>query len=253
MSDDENPRASSNINFERTPTAPDENAAFAAFDLFKVYLDKKLNSLKEDIADSSEVKNELILKKLKADSSHKFKYTGNKKQFEFNQEIQSEIDRISPAICFYNDGKFTDEDWEGITMVRKSVKRENPLKVGKFGLGFKSVFHITDYVTVISGRKLLFIDPLKENSNPREVCGFLDLKDVDDFMKVQNSISPLYKLFDIDDQSSKGFPGSLFWFPLRNATSDLSQNVYSLEKCKGLFRSFRNEAPIELLFCKSLE
>ncbi|KAK3082636.1 hypothetical protein FSP39_001087 [Pinctada imbricata] len=97
MSDDENPRESSNINFERTPTAPDENAAFAAFDLFKVYLDKKLNSLKEDIADSSEVKNELILKKLKADSSHKFKYTGNKMQFEFNQEIQSEIDRIERA------------------------------------------------------------------------------------------------------------------------------------------------------------
>ncbi|KAK3098209.1 hypothetical protein FSP39_017235, partial [Pinctada imbricata] len=155
----------------------------------------------------------------------------------------------TPAICLYNDGVFADEDWEGITMVRKSVKRENPLKVGKFGLGFKSVFHITDYVTVISGETLLFIDPLKEE----EVCGFLDLKDVGDVLEVQNSMSPLYKLFGIDDQSSQGFPGSLFWFPLRSKVSDLSHNLYSLEKCKGLFCSFRNEAPIELLFCKSLE
>ncbi|KAK3098317.1 hypothetical protein FSP39_018369, partial [Pinctada imbricata] len=159
----------------------------------------------------------------------------------------------SPAICFYNDGEFTDEDWEGITMVRKSIKRENPLKVGRFGLGFKSVFHITDYVTVISGRKLLFINPLKESSNPREVCGFLDLKDVDDVMEVQNSMFPLYKLFGMDGQSSQEFQGTMFWFPLRSLASDLSQNVYPLEKCKGLFRSFRNEAPIELLFCKSLE
>ncbi|XP_065931749.1 sacsin-like isoform X2 [Magallana gigas] len=48
-----------------------------------------------------------------------------------------------PAFCFYNDSVFEDKDWEGITMVRKSNKHDDPLKVGKFGIGFKSVFHIT--------------------------------------------------------------------------------------------------------------
>jgi sacsin len=38
---------------------------------------------------------------------------------------------------------FEEEDWDGITMVRKSNKHDNPLKVGKFGIGFKSVFHVT--------------------------------------------------------------------------------------------------------------
>ena len=49
----------------------------------------------------------------------------------------------APALCFYNDAIFSDEDWRGIKMIYSSVKEENPLKVGRFGLGFKSVFHLT--------------------------------------------------------------------------------------------------------------
>lgn len=48
-----------------------------------------------------------------------------------------------PAICVYNDAEFTDNDWDGIRMIYSSVKEEDKLKVGRFGLGFKSVFHIT--------------------------------------------------------------------------------------------------------------
>lgn len=48
-----------------------------------------------------------------------------------------------PAIYVCNNARFTEEDWEGIKMLRKSVKEVDPLKVGRYGLGFKSVFHIT--------------------------------------------------------------------------------------------------------------
>ena len=36
---------------------------------------------------------------------------------------------------------FTRDDWKGIRMLCNSIK--DPLKVGRFGLGFKSVFHVT--------------------------------------------------------------------------------------------------------------
>lgn len=36
-------------------------------------------------------------------------------------------------------------------MVRKSNKHDDPLKVGKFGIGFKSVFHITGRVLLKVG------------------------------------------------------------------------------------------------------
>jgi hypothetical protein len=43
----------------------------------------------------------------------------------------------------YNDTVFTDKDWEGIQMIYSSEKEKDPKTVGRFGLGFKSVFHMT--------------------------------------------------------------------------------------------------------------
>ena len=48
-----------------------------------------------------------------------------------------------PALCVYNDAEFSQRDWEGIRMLHISIKEKDPLKVGRFGLGFKSVFHLT--------------------------------------------------------------------------------------------------------------
>ena len=43
----------------------------------------------------------------------------------------------------YNDASLTDEDFTGLLDIFQSIKEDDPLKVGKFGLGFKSCFHIT--------------------------------------------------------------------------------------------------------------
>ena len=48
-----------------------------------------------------------------------------------------------PALYVYNDASFKREDWRGIRMVDQSIKEEDPLKIGRFGLGFKSIFHLT--------------------------------------------------------------------------------------------------------------
>ena len=47
------------------------------------------------------------------------------------------------ALYAYNDGQFEEKDWEGIGKLQESIKEKEPLKVGRFGLGFKSVFHVT--------------------------------------------------------------------------------------------------------------
>ena len=83
---------------ERRDIPSDDSSAFAAFDLFKVYLDKKLGNFKRDLTDESEVKSDQIVKKLKAETSYKFKYVGNQKQFGFNEEIKSEISKIHRAV-----------------------------------------------------------------------------------------------------------------------------------------------------------
>lgn len=50
---------------------------------------------------------------------------------------------MGPALLAFNDAKFTTEDWESIQKPQQSGKEEDPFKVGKFGLGFNSVYHIT--------------------------------------------------------------------------------------------------------------
>ena len=48
-----------------------------------------------------------------------------------------------PAFYAYNDAQFQEKDWKGIRMLQESVKEKEPLQVGRFGLGFKSVLHMT--------------------------------------------------------------------------------------------------------------
>ena len=48
-----------------------------------------------------------------------------------------------PALFAYNNAGFTESDWEGIQNLQQSGKAKDPFKVGKFGIGFNSVYHIT--------------------------------------------------------------------------------------------------------------
>ena len=48
-----------------------------------------------------------------------------------------------PALLAYNDAVFTESDWVGIQNLQQSRKADDPFKVGKFGIGFNSVYHIT--------------------------------------------------------------------------------------------------------------
>ena len=48
-----------------------------------------------------------------------------------------------PALLAYNDAVFTGNDWEGIKNLQQSGKADDPFKVGRFGIGFNSVYHIT--------------------------------------------------------------------------------------------------------------
>ena len=48
-----------------------------------------------------------------------------------------------PALVSANDAMFSKEDWEGIQSLQQSIKAEDPFKVGRFGIGFNSVYHLT--------------------------------------------------------------------------------------------------------------
>lgn len=48
-----------------------------------------------------------------------------------------------PALYAWNDATFEKHDWKALAKINQSPKKEDALKVGRFGLGFISVFHLT--------------------------------------------------------------------------------------------------------------
>ena len=68
-----------------------------------------------------------------------------------------------PALFAYNDAAFSEWDWEGIQSLQQSGKAKDPFKVGKFGIGFNSVYHIT-------GEKYLLIQTACNDSVIQVTC-----------------------------------------------------------------------------------
>ena len=48
-----------------------------------------------------------------------------------------------PSLISFNDAVFTKKDWKGIQKIQQSVKADDPFKLGQFGIGFNSVYHVT--------------------------------------------------------------------------------------------------------------
>ncbi|XP_014070239.1 sacsin isoform X3 [Salmo salar] len=160
------------------------------------------------------------------------------------------------ALYVYNDAVFTTEDWNGIQEIARSRKREDPLKVGRFGIGFNSVYHITDVPSIFSGEQIGMLDPHQTLFGAHESGQCWNLKtDMKEITELTDQFAPFIGLFGnsgkpIEDGS---FSGTMFRFPLRIKPSQLSANIYNKEKVLELFESFKADADTVLLFLKSVQ
>ncbi|PVD34735.1 hypothetical protein C0Q70_06012 [Pomacea canaliculata] len=59
-----------------------------------------------------------------------------------------------PALWAFNNASFSDEDFKNIVRLGAGTKRDDVTKVGKFGLGFNSVYNLTDVPSFISRHTL---------------------------------------------------------------------------------------------------
>ncbi|XP_051762625.1 sacsin [Ctenopharyngodon idella] len=168
-----------------------------------------------------------------------------------------------PALYAFNDAAFTEEDWEGIQRVGRSIKQDDPTKVGRFGIGFNSVYHITDLPCVFSSEHLAIFDPQKmmfgddeegyrwslDDEEDRE--SLLNLRD--QFQPFQNVVSQVSSCsWEKVISEEQYFKGTLFRFPLRNEASEISDNLYDTTKVTQLLDSFITDADISLLFLRNV-
>uniref|UniRef100_A0A1I8J6Z7 HEPN domain-containing protein n=1 Tax=Macrostomum lignano TaxID=282301 RepID=A0A1I8J6Z7_9PLAT len=64
-----------------------------------------------------------------------------------------------PSLWAHNNSEFTPEDFTNLLNLGGATKRSQSTKVGRFGLGFNSVYNLTDVPSVFSGWRLQFLDP----------------------------------------------------------------------------------------------
>ncbi|XP_051998790.1 sacsin-like [Xyrauchen texanus] len=168
-----------------------------------------------------------------------------------------------PALYAFNDAAFTEEDWEGIQNVGRSIKQDDPTKVGRFGIGFNSVYHITDLPCVFSSKNLAIFDPQKMMFGDEEEGYRWSLDDEEDresILNMRDQFQPFQNIVNQVNNCSwekvireeQYFKGTLFRFPLRNEASEISDNLYDSKKVTELFDSFIFDADIGLLFLRNV-
>ncbi len=60
-----------------------------------------------------------------------------------------------PALMCYNDAVFSPADFHNISRIGQDSKMARPTSIGRFGLGFNSVYHWTDLPSFVSGEYLV--------------------------------------------------------------------------------------------------
>ncbi|CAG8581332.1 21448_t:CDS:2 [Gigaspora rosea] len=64
-----------------------------------------------------------------------------------------------PAVWIYNDAKFEEKDFSSLIKLGVGGKSDDDGKIGRFGLGITTSYHLTDVLSFVSGEQIAFLDP----------------------------------------------------------------------------------------------
>ena len=133
-----------------------------------------------------------------------------------------------PALIVHNNKAFSEEDFQNITKLAGATKEGKHLKIGKFGVGFCSVYHVTDVPSFVSRDRLYIFDPTlrhlgKEIKNPAQPGKRLQF--TSRIIRNSRQLEPYHDLFGF--KQSQAYDGTIFRLPFRTSTSELSETRYT--------------------------
>ena len=157
-----------------------------------------------------------------------------------------------PALIVHNNSTFTKEDFENITKLAGATKVNQPLKIGKFGIGFCSVYHITDVPSFVSREWLYIFDPtlkhLKGVVHNENKPG-KKLKFQSKFLTRSQQLAPYQGLFGFD--SSSTYNGTIFRLPFRTHPSQICSTIYNDHLVQMIKNDLESNGSKLLLFLRS--
>ena len=173
-------------------------------------------------------------------------------------------DLQGPAIWCHNNAMFSDEDFRNITKLGGATKEHMSTKIGKFGLGFNSVYNLTEVPIFVSGDYVVFFDPHTKylgkalvNKNSPGIK--LKLTGNQKISRLRDQFAPFNGMFGCDCSPNvkiQKYQGTLFRFPLRTRSQALSSEIckkhYSKNEVIRLFECLIKAGADLFLFAQNL-
>ena len=218
-------------------------------------LTTRLNRILREYKDTSVIQ-ELLQNADDAGASEVALYFDTREHDSRNLLFPGMANSYGPALLFYNNAEFTEEDFENITKIAGETKINKPLKIGKFGVGFCSVYHITDVPSFVSGENFIVFDPtlqclkkeIKSEFNPGIKINFHKHH----LLKYKsNQLVPYTGVHGFNP--NQHFRGTIFRFPLRNQSSEVSENVCTEEKIMSMIEIFKQNSSKFLMFLNNVK
>ena len=230
-------------------------------------LTRRLNRLLEDYTDGFSVPKELIQNADDAGATEvRFLYDERTNDDAMTCLIDEGMRECQgPALWVYNDAEFKNEDFENITKLNGGTKEQETEKIGKFGLGFNTVYNLTDVPMFLSRNYFVIFDPntfylgkaIRKKSKPGIK---IDVnKNPEKKRKFRNQFKPFNGIFGCDlhlNKADNSFPGTLFRFPLRtrdqSVRSEIKRVHYDNNQMRDLLEIFVRGAKMLLLFTQNV-
>ena len=167
-----------------------------------------------------------------------------------------------PALLAYNNGVFSQNDLENICELAGGSKKSDPTKIGRFGIGFCSIYHLTDVPSFISGNHFIVFDPHTSYLSGRVTAGEpgmqIDMKEIyKNLSEFKDQFAPYCGLLGFDmTKAQRGYKSTLFRFPFRNddtaRKSKISTTMYDRRRVQLLCDTLKKSAPELLVFLQNV-
>ncbi|KAJ6531217.1 hypothetical protein B0H19DRAFT_1384430, partial [Mycena capillaripes] len=156
-----------------------------------------------------------------------------------------------PSLLAVNNSLFETADWNAIRTIHNSSKTQDERKIGKFGIGIRACYHLTDNPQFLSGNTLGIFDPHDRFSGTNAGGVQIDVATEGD--NYRDQLAP----FDDFLAAARTFPGTVVRLPLRSpqqaTKSSIKQTAVDPSEIQALFLDFvQKELSVVMLFLKHI-
>ncbi|CUG91792.1 Hypothetical protein, putative [Bodo saltans] len=162
-----------------------------------------------------------------------------------------------PSLVVVNDQRFTPADFDALLEIGCGHKASDPASIGRFGVGFNSVYRYTDCISIVSGEFTQFLDPAAAHLGCATAADPGLMLEHTKELALLRTFTPQFAPFSFYGVDfTQPFEGTLFRLPLRENVWEnvsLCNQRFTPDDIRTLFTDFGRLLPQVLLFLKSVE